>query len=149
MVRMSCRFSFFSSSPPPRPQRGDLSPFAPILSRVPAKKKRPAGRFAIDLGLTEKCFVHSSNGFVGHFLFNQNGDRDLARGDHGDVDARFIQRTEHLARRARVRLHAGADHGNLGHRCVARHRGALETKEVFEQLHRLFGVALRSPRTAG
>ena len=49
------------------------------------------------------------NGAVGHLLIDEDGDLDLGRGDHLDVDAGGIEGIEHAGRGARVGLHAGAD----------------------------------------
>ena len=52
---------------------------------------------------------------------NENGNLDLAGGDHADVDPLARQRQEHLSSHPLFPRHADADDRHLRHRIVVRH----------------------------
>ena len=86
--------------------------------------------------------MYGFNRLVGKLLVNQDGNGDFAGGNHADVDACLIKCTEHLGCRARMRLHTGADNGNLGNRCVAGNLCALKTEQILKNFNRRIGIIL-------
>ena len=64
--------------------------------------------------VAEESGMDRADGFIGIRTVDQNGQLDLRRADHTDIDIGGIQRLEHFGGYSDVRLNARADDRNLG-----------------------------------
>ena len=85
------------------------------------------------------------------FLVDDDGNLDLRRRDHLNVDPLFRQRAKRGAGDARVRAHADADHRHLGDLVAALYRARVNVcRDRLQRLeHLLVVVAMHGKREIG